>query len=162
MQQLAVGSCLVEFQWNGGAQWKGKAWRQSGCPTDSALVAYLFASHMLAPGWKFPREDQPQASSIGGPLFIGSLPPMLPSHFSAILPQPPAKEFQDTAVIVVGRSEAPCFSFVLDGETKVVLQGHSAVFQVLCLLLLWAHTHAHEHLAGFSLRSFGLKGIVSV
>jgi hypothetical protein len=53
VRQLAQGSCVKAFNWNGGGEHAGRAW-SAELPTDSALLLYLFAAFLDAPGWQFP------------------------------------------------------------------------------------------------------------
>lgn len=50
--QLAKGTCMAAFTWNGGGGHQGQ-WTVGELPTDSALVLYLFAAFLDAPGWQF-------------------------------------------------------------------------------------------------------------
>jgi hypothetical protein len=49
---VAGGTCMIEFSWNAGGRWNGKAW-SSDMPTDSTLLLYLFAAYLAAPHWVF-------------------------------------------------------------------------------------------------------------
>lgn len=60
LQQLATSSCLKDFTWNGGAAYGGRAWSPD-LPNDSALVLYLFAAYLDAPGWQFTAPPNTQA-----------------------------------------------------------------------------------------------------
>lgn len=40
------------FAWNGGGTWAGRPWSPD-LPNDSALLLYLFAAYLDAPGWEF-------------------------------------------------------------------------------------------------------------
>eukprot|EP00882_Tetradesmus_deserticola_P022384 GHRQ01024286.1.p1 GENE.GHRQ01024286.1~~GHRQ01024286.1.p1 ORF type:complete len:284 (+),score=78.69 GHRQ01024286.1:605-1456(+) len=53
VRQLAKGSCVKAFNWNGGEEHGGSPWSPE-LPTDSALLLYLFAAFLDAPGWQFP------------------------------------------------------------------------------------------------------------
>jgi len=51
VRNLARGTCLEAFRWNGGGEWPaGVAWTQE-LPDDSSLLLYLVAAFLQAPGW---------------------------------------------------------------------------------------------------------------
>ena len=58
LQQLAEGTCMTDYKWNGGGGWAGRAWSPD-LPTDMALVLYLFAAFLADPGWEL-------TSKLGG------------------------------------------------------------------------------------------------
>lgn len=45
LHDLAKGTCLGEFTWNGGGSWQGRPW-STELLTDSALVFYMFAAYL--------------------------------------------------------------------------------------------------------------------
>ncbi len=82
---LAEGSCVQGFRWDGGGAWGARPWSEE-LPTDSALLLYLFAAFLEAPGWAFPLEDT--AASL--PLYLGQLP-QRPAHgyYAVLASRPP-------------------------------------------------------------------------
>lgn len=86
VRELAQGSCMQAFRWDGGGGWAGRAWSEE-LPTDSALLLYLVAAFLEAPGWAFSVEEP--ASSL--PLYLGQLP-QRPAHgyFAVLAARPPA------------------------------------------------------------------------
>lgn len=53
---------MKEFNWNGGGEHAGRPWTPE-LPTDSALLYYLFAAFLEAPGWQFPLQSAGAESS---------------------------------------------------------------------------------------------------
>jgi hypothetical protein len=47
MRELARGTCLSDYRWNGGGTWNGKAWT-SDLPTDAQIVLHAFCTYMDA------------------------------------------------------------------------------------------------------------------
>ena len=82
IQSLAEGSCLPAFQWGGGGGAAGGRPWTPDLPTDSALVLYLFAAFIDAPGWEFAvRENGASRWEWGGGHTLSMNPPLyLDSH----------------------------------------------------------------------------------
>lgn len=80
----ADGTCMADFKWNSGGEWKGKPWSVE-LPTDSSLVLYLFCAFISAPYWKFSSEDEGKIEGMGEALYLGRLPPRVKGQFTAIL-----------------------------------------------------------------------------
>ena len=85
VRELARGSCMQAFRWAGGGAGGGRPWSEE-LPTDSALLLYLVAAFLEAPGWAFPLEEP--AASL--PLYLGQLP-QRPAHgyFAVLAARPP-------------------------------------------------------------------------
>ncbi len=100
LRQLAQGSCVAAYNWNGGGAWAGRPWSPD-LPNDSVVLLYAFAAFIDAPGWEF---AGPSAASSGGllgsfdggggglgagagpPLFLGAVRTSRPPpRYSAIL-----------------------------------------------------------------------------
>eukprot|EP00878_Enallax_costatus_P036586 GHUV01041100.1.p1 GENE.GHUV01041100.1~~GHUV01041100.1.p1 ORF type:complete len:118 (-),score=14.43 GHUV01041100.1:115-468(-) len=62
IRQLARSTCVQGFNWNGGGEHEGRPW-SAELPTDSALLYYLFAAFLDAPGWQFPMQGAGPESS---------------------------------------------------------------------------------------------------
>eukprot|EP00198_Chlamydomonas_reinhardtii_P004829 XP_001694165.1 predicted protein [Chlamydomonas reinhardtii] len=75
LQQLADSSCLKDFTWNGGSAYGGRPWSPDQLPNDSALVLYLFAAFLDAPGWTFTAPPNTQHEGCTQPLHLGTLTP---------------------------------------------------------------------------------------
>lgn len=85
VRTLAQGSCVQGFRWDAGGPWGSRQWSEE-LPTDSALLLYLFAAFLEAPGWAFTLEDT--AASL--PLYLGQLP-QRPAHgyYAVLASRPP-------------------------------------------------------------------------
>ncbi len=79
VRSLAVGSCMQAFNWNGGGEHMGRPWGPE-LPTDSALVMFLFAAFLEAPGWEFPLQPAADSRCVCAPeaciVFVGVIPLM--------------------------------------------------------------------------------------
>lgn len=52
LRELAKGTCCKAFAWNGGGRYQGQPWNDKAA-NDSALVLYMVASFLEAPGWEW-------------------------------------------------------------------------------------------------------------
>eukprot|EP00878_Enallax_costatus_P007856 GHUV01008221.1.p1 GENE.GHUV01008221.1~~GHUV01008221.1.p1 ORF type:complete len:623 (+),score=170.79 GHUV01008221.1:49-1917(+) len=138
IRQLARSTCVQCFNWNGGGEHEGRPWTAE-LPTDSALLYYLFAAFLDAPGWQFPMQGAGPESSRGAPLYLGSVRSRPPGNYSALLAFRPDKPGPG-AVAVIGSnlsSREPRFSLLLAGQL-VTLCERDGLFKVL---LMWLQYH---------------------
>lgn len=118
IRELAKGSYMAEFKWNGGGLWKGKEWSQE-FPTDAQIVFHLFCTFM-----DFVLPDQ---QSANGKPFTGK--------YVAISETP---DLSKSSVILYQRQvHPPHFEVVSSHPTEVwqVMQGRSNLFQALVLFI---------------------------
>lgn len=141
LHDLALGTCLSEFQWSSGGSWGGRPW-SADLPTDSALVLYLVAAFTEAPAWDFgvklPGQEPPEVHR-GQPLYLGQVRARPPPRYSAILAYRPEKPSRGVAALLglsLG-STAPMFALVVEGR-YLALSGSHALFQSL---LMWLQYH---------------------
>lgn len=139
LQQLATSSCLKDFTWNGGAAYGGRAWSPD-LPNDSALVLYLFAAYLDAPGWQFTAPPNTQADGAAQPLFLGSMAagPRAAGPCSAILtyrPEKPSKDL-DALLGLNLASSSPLFCYLAAGRLLVLAHyQYVAVFHAILFFL---------------------------
>ncbi|CAG9467086.1 unnamed protein product [Pedinophyceae sp. YPF-701] len=161
-RELAEGVQLKNMVWNGGSNlpWEERPWTRATHPTDGALVLYLLACYLDAPGWSYSGSHcRPES----GPLFLGAVPDTLPStqRYAAILTGSGApRQGRPSAVVAVPDLQVkekmpprPMYVLALDeqegdkdqGNAPVwVLDGKDGLFDTL---LLWLR-HAQLHNAG--------------
>ena len=142
VRRLARGTCLGDFCWNGG----GPGWSPD-LPTDSALVFYLFAAFLDAPGWRFPLQPAPEGGR-GAPLYLGALRSRPPARYSALLAFRPDKMGPGAAAVIGSNlsSREPRYSWVAEGQ-MVTFEQRDGVFHSL-LLFLSHHAARRQGLLG--------------
>ncbi|WIA31394.1 hypothetical protein OEZ86_002293 [Tetradesmus obliquus] len=162
VRQLAQGSCAKAFNWNGGGEHAGRPWSPE-LPTDSALLLYLFAAFLDAPGWQFPLQSSGPESGRGAPLYLGSLRSRPPGNYSALLAFRPDKPGPG-AIAVIGSnlaSKEPRFSLLIAGQL-VTLCDRDGLFKSL---LMWLQFHLVERqglVGGRYLNEAALGGLEAV
>jgi len=147
VQALAEGTCMPAFHWNGGGSWMGRPWTPD-LPNDSALVLYLFAAFIDAPGWEFSHKPADGDTSRGMPLFLGQLRTRPPNQYSAILSYRPEKPSKDVdAILALNQATtAPMMCMLAQGRI-LVLTGYNALFHVILLFLLF-HKYKYNSALG--------------
>lgn len=139
---------LAGFLWDSGVSLPSRPWRAAGAPTDSALLLYLFACFLEAPGWDFASRADHRRPATYGPLFLGQMPHgAIPTtrHFSAILEGSQVPRGGVAHAVVYDRAVSPPqFQLVVGGKVALVLGGRTGLFHAL-LLWLW---HARDSFRG--------------
>ncbi|KAG1659097.1 hypothetical protein FOA52_013743 [Chlamydomonas sp. UWO 241] len=137
IQALAEGTCLPAYQWAGGGSWAGRHWSPD-LPNDTAVVLYLFAAFIEAPGWEFPLQRQTGAQK-GMPLFLGQLQTRPPNQYSAILayrPDAPGPRVDAILALNLASNTGPMMCFLADGRFTA-LTGYHALFHVIIMFILY-------------------------
>ena len=157
---LANGSCMMDFKWNGGGSSNGKDW-SSELPTDSALLLYLFAAFLAAPKWAFSEVDPARIESPGGILVLGKMPPRVPPEFAMVVGTrlPPGSKGTGIVALQLGTRE-PHFCLFREGENVLTEMGHSALFYILVLFLKYCFVHGNT-IGGRSLALLNAQHIVA-
>jgi len=134
IRELARGSCMKEFNWNGGGRWQGRRW-SAELPTDSAVVLYLSAAFLDAPGWHFPMPGMPEGSR-GTPLYLGSVPGRPSLQYSGLLSYRPDKPGPGVVAVIGSHlaSTEPRFSFLVEGSMITLTERHG-MFKTLLMFL---------------------------
>ncbi|KAL4514510.1 hypothetical protein Ndes2437B_g01024 [Nannochloris sp. 'desiccata'] len=146
IEELANGSCMLEFKWNGGGEWNRKSW-SADLPTDSAILFYLFAAFLAAPKWVFRNEDPSRIESPNGVLYLGKIPPRVTGEYYAIIPtRPPAKSKGTGVVGLQLGTREPHFSLLRQGEILLTETGQAAFFRITVLFL--HHCRQHGNVVG--------------
>ncbi|EFJ43501.1 hypothetical protein VOLCADRAFT_96395 [Volvox carteri f. nagariensis] len=131
IQQLAESSCLKEFTWNGGAAYAGRPWSADQLPNDSALVLYLFAAYLDAPGWQFTAPPNTQAEGGTQPLYLGTLPsgPRSSAACSALLTYRPERHGKDMDALLGLQLQGttPLFCYMAAGRLMVLANWYQYV-----------------------------------
>jgi len=117
IRELAQGSCLAAFRWDGGGTWKEKEWT-SEMPTDSQIVVHLFCTFM---------DDQMLPDPQGSKTFTSK-------HF-VVFPQT-ADSSKSNVILYQRHRYPPHFELVSahPTETWAVMQGRNNLFHSLILL----------------------------
>ncbi len=128
VQALAEGTCLPSYQWAGGGPTAGRPWTPD-LPTDTALVLYLFAAFIDAPGWEFTVRQAGAQSSRGMPLFLGQLQNRPPNQYSAILTYRPDRPSPrvDAILALNLAGMTPLMCFLAEGRI-LALTGYQVTF----------------------------------
>ena len=145
---LAEGSCLAAFDWAGGGEWPpGKKW-SAELPDDSALLFYVVAAFLQAPGWSLSTQhaglphastQQHCATSHGVQLFVGQLPAAsrAPERYAAMLCaplRPPDGDGGAFALSLASRGVgAPRFHAFAEGGELCCVGGPHGLFDSLAL-----------------------------
>ncbi|KAG2487595.1 hypothetical protein HYH03_013874 [Edaphochlamys debaryana] len=141
LQQLAAGSCLKDFTWNGGSAYAGRPWSADQLPTDSALLLYAFAAFLDAPGWQFTAPPNCQSEGASQPLYLGTLAsgaPRASAACSAILTYRPERTGRDMDALLglQLQTASPLFCYLAAGRLLVLANyQYEAVFHAILFFL---------------------------
>ncbi|GAQ92300.1 hypothetical protein KFL_009710020 [Klebsormidium nitens] len=163
IRELAEGACVRRFDWSGGGDvipgqqpWTAAA----NLPSDAHLLFYLFTAFLEFPGWSLHQEPLTGPGHQGGFFFMGDIPSRHPEQFVAILQPPLSAELRAfvrqpkaTVVLVGKQSPAPVFYLLWGGKFQFVLQGRTAIWDVIALLTYRLRQSHEGAIRGISLNS---------
>ncbi|KAG2427020.1 hypothetical protein HYH02_014666 [Chlamydomonas schloesseri] len=167
LQQLADSSCLKDFTWNGGSAYGGRPWSPDQLPNDSALILYLFAAFLDAPGWTFTAPPNTQHEGCTQPLHLGTLTPGARPNApaSAILTFRPERHGRelDALLGLQLQTPGPLFCYLAAGRLLVLAHyQYVAVFHAILFFLQYHKVRyggsiGRQHMGDADL---GLEGVV--
>jgi len=145
IKELANGSCMATFKWNGGGKWKNKEWT-SELPTDSQIVIHLFCVFMDAQLPKDPRSPSGKPFTSQYFVVFPDTPDSLPSHI---------KIYQQ-------HIHPPHFKVVHSkGEIWEAYQGRNNLFHALVLFIYGTSSKLDGYLGSLKLSQLGLDKVVA-
>ncbi|KAI9012859.1 cytochrome B561, N terminal-domain-containing protein [Gaertneriomyces semiglobifer] len=130
IQQLAEGSSLASFKWNGGSSSQGHAWSQEWLPTDSQLVMHLFC--------RFLDENMPgeNFAAYGNYAFSSK-------YFVPVGSKPdPARSIQ----LRNYTKWPPHYNLVVEGVVYDVYPGRNNMLQAQCLFAYYLRSKASSYI----------------
>ncbi|KAK9851348.1 hypothetical protein WJX84_001241 [Apatococcus fuscideae] len=174
IRQLAEGSCVHDFEWNGGGEWNGHPWKAGELPTDTTLIFYLFAAFIEAPRWEWPVQEWNAATGLSrdGPLYVGVLPDRRPAAYQAVLGVIPDKlDFRGGMSVLLGsrlgqaastsQPEAgPWLTLALEGRVALTVCSYHSLFHTILLFLQNAKLNSGAVIGGRTLSYMGLSKVL--
>ncbi|KAA8544015.1 hypothetical protein F0562_021808 [Nyssa sinensis] len=141
VQELAEGTCLKNYEYLGSGEVYDKVnkkWTLE-LPTDSHLLLYLLCAFLEHPKWMLHVDSTSYAGaqSSKNPLFLGVLPPKerFPEKYLAVISGVPSVLHPGACILAVGRQSPPIFASYWDKKPQFSLQGRSALWDSILLLL---------------------------
>eukprot|EP01025_Chloroclados_australasicus_P033098 TRINITY_DN3365_c0_g1_i7.p1 TRINITY_DN3365_c0_g1~~TRINITY_DN3365_c0_g1_i7.p1 ORF type:complete len:504 (+),score=72.78 TRINITY_DN3365_c0_g1_i7:91-1512(+) len=161
IKQLAIGSCLGEYVWNGGGNFYGQTWNSS-LPTDTALVFYILAAFLKAPNWIWPEDESMHIPSSSGPLYLGEIPVRTPERFAAIVTSRPVQGLSKGATVMYAmlQPQYPQFSLILEGQEVCTVGGYAGLFHCFLMMLQYVKQQLGGKLGGNSLELYRLSEVI--
>jgi hypothetical protein len=139
IRALAEGTCVKNYEYNGGADTreKNKKWSLEP-PTDSHLLLYLFCAFLEHPKWMLHLDPSSYTGTQASknPLFLGVLPPKerFPEKYIAVVSGVPSTLHPGACVLAVDKQSPPTFALYWDKKVQFTLQGRTALWDSMLLI----------------------------
>jgi len=142
IKELATGSCMATFKWNGGGKWKSKEWT-SELPTDSQIVIHLFCVYMDT---QLPRSPSGKPFTSQYFVVFPDTPDAIPSHVKIYQQHIHPPHFK----VVYGK-----------GEIWETFQGRNNLFHALVLFVFCVQNRLDGYLGSLKLSQIGLDKVIA-